>query len=87
MISHLATRRAGHVNPSLMIAMGTRSNVIKAIATAASTQAGLPVAVSAALDGLLHANVIKVIASIAIWLPYLLLSKRVNVTFRHRLPA
>ena len=61
--------------------------VQSAIATVASTQAGLPVAVSAALDGLLHANVIKAIASIAIWLPYLLLSTRVNVTFRHRLPA
>ena len=61
--------------------------VQSAIAAAASTEAGLPVAVSAALHGLLQVNVLKAVVSIAIWLPYLLLSKRVNVTFRHRLPA
>ena len=32
-------------------------------------------------------NVKKVLISVALWLPYLLLSTRVNVTFRHRLPA
>jgi hypothetical protein len=57
------------------------------IAAAASLEPGLPPAVSQALDGLLRANVIKALASIAIWLPYLLLSRRVNVTFRHRVPA
>jgi hypothetical protein len=58
-----------------------------AIAAAASAEPGLPPAVSAALDGLLRANVMKALASIVIWLPYLALSKRVNVTFRHRVPA
>lgn len=57
------------------------------IAAVASLEPGLPAPVSAALDGLLRANVLKALASIAIWLPYLLLSKRVNVTFRHRVPA
>ena len=57
------------------------------IAAAASLEPGLPAAVSGALDGLLRANVMKAVVSIAIWLPYLLLSKRVNVTFRHRVPA
>ena len=57
------------------------------IAWAASLEPGLPAAVSVALDGLLRANMMKALASIAIWLPYLLLSKRVNVTFRHRIPA
>lgn len=58
-----------------------------AIAGAASLEAGLPASVAAALHGLLRANVLKAMASIALWLPYLLLSKRVNLTFRHRLPA
>ncbi len=58
-----------------------------AIAAAAMVEPGLPAPVSAALDGLLRANVLKALVSIALWLPYLLLSKRVNVTFRHRLPA
>lgn len=57
------------------------------IAAAAAAEPGLPAAVSGALDGLLHANVLKAAVSIILWLPYLLLSKRVNVTFRHRVPA
>ena len=57
------------------------------IAGAASLDPGLPASVSVALDGLLRANVMKAVVSIGLWLPYLLLSKRVNVTFRHRVPA
>lgn len=57
------------------------------IAGMAALEPGLPPSVAAALDGLLRANVYKAIAGIAIWLPYLLLSKRANITYRHRLPA
>lgn len=46
----------------------------------------LPVPVAGALHGLLAGNVAKVLISTALWLPYLLLSTRVNVTYRHRLP-
>lgn len=52
-----------------------------------AAEPGLPDRVAHALEGLLTGNVWKVVISIAIWLPYLLLSKRVNVTYRHRLPA
>ena len=48
---------------------------------------GLPPAVGAALHSLLDGNAKKVLISIALWLPYLLMSKRVNVTYRHRVPA
>ena len=48
---------------------------------------GLPPAVGASLHALLDGNVKKVLISSALWLPYLLLSARVNVTFRHRIPA
>jgi len=48
---------------------------------------GLPADVATALQPLLEGNVMKVLISIALWLPYLLLSKRVNVTYRHRVPA
>lgn len=49
--------------------------------------ADLPGAVAGPLQSLIEGNVLKVLASISIWLPYLLLSKRVNVTFRHRIRA
>jgi hypothetical protein len=48
--------------------------------------ADLPPAVAGALHGLLEGNTKKVLISLALWLPYLFLSKRVNATFRHRLP-
>jgi len=48
---------------------------------------GLPHDVAGALQALLDGNVKKVLISVALWLPYLLLSARVNVTFRHRVPA
>ena len=48
---------------------------------------GLPPAVGASLHNLLDGNAKKVLISIALWLPYLLLSARVNVTFRHRIPS
>ncbi len=47
----------------------------------------LPRDVAGALQPLLEGNVKKVLISMALWLPYLLLSKRVNITFRHRVPA
>ena len=48
---------------------------------------GLPANVAGALQPLLDGNVKKVLISVALWLPYLLLSKRVNVTYRQRIPA
>lgn len=43
-----------------------------------------PAEVASALQGLLEGNINKVLISMALWLPYLLLSTRVNVTYRHR---
>lgn len=57
------------------------------IARVMSETPGLPPRVGDALHGLLEGNVKKVLISLALWMPYLLLSKRVNITFRHRLPA
>ncbi len=47
----------------------------------------VPHAVELALADLLTGNVKKVLISAALWLPYLLLSERVNVTFRNRVSA
>jgi len=56
------------------------------IARLMSGTEGLPRHVETALFGLLEGNVKKVLISVALWTPYLLLSRRVNVTFRHRVP-
>lgn len=48
---------------------------------------GVPHAVELALVDLLSGNIKKVLISAALWLPYLLLSERVNVTFRNRVSA
>ena len=47
----------------------------------------VPHAVEMALADLLTGNVKKVLISAALWLPYLLVSERVNVTFRNRVSA
>jgi hypothetical protein len=57
------------------------------IATAVAGTEGLPPRVAGALQLLLEGNVKKVLISVGLWLPYLILSKRVNVTFRHRVEA
>jgi hypothetical protein len=58
-----------------------------AIASRVAASADLPSSVAAALQDLLHGNVTKVLISATIWLPYLLLSERVNVTYRSRIAA
>ncbi len=57
------------------------------IAKAVAGTTHLPPAVASALQDLLFGNVQKVLISVCLWLPYLLLSTRVNVTYRHRVPA
>lgn len=54
------------------------------IAKAVGGASDLPPSVVEALRTLLDGNVNKVLISIGLWLPYLILSERVNVTFRHR---
>ncbi|WP_120716021.1 DUF2569 domain-containing protein [Tsuneonella amylolytica] len=48
---------------------------------------GLPAEVAAPLADLLRGNIQKVLISAFVWLPYLILSERVNVTYRHRTRA
>ena len=45
----------------------------------------IPPEVVEPLVQLLNGNITKVLISAAIWLPYLLLSDRINVTYRHRI--
>ena len=57
------------------------------IAQSVAATPGLPKAVAGSLHQFLNGNVDKVLISVAIWLPYLLLSRRVNLTYRLRVPA
>lgn len=57
------------------------------IARHIGTMAGLPHAVAQPLGNLLEGNITKVLISIFVWVPYLVLSDRVNVTYRHRIRA
>lgn len=47
----------------------------------------LPPAVADAFHLLLRGNLTRLLVSVGIWLPYLLLSERVAVTYRHELPS
>ena len=46
----------------------------------------LPFEVASQLQHLLVGNLEKVLISVALWLPYLLMSERVNLTYRQRVP-
>jgi hypothetical protein len=48
---------------------------------------GLPYSVGQAMGGLLQGNLQKVMISMMLWLPYLILSERVNLTYRARVLA
>ena len=54
------------------------------IARFAMSVASMPAEIVPAMAPFLEGNIKKVLISVAIWLPYLLLSKRINLTFRHR---
>lgn len=55
-----------------------------AIAHHAVASPDLPDSVASGLNVLLQGNIKKVLISVLVWLPYLILSDRVNLTFRQR---
>lgn len=58
-----------------------------AIARAIGPLEGLPSGVGVSLHNLLEGNIAKVMISAFVWLPYLMLSDRVNITYRRRVRA
>jgi hypothetical protein len=58
-----------------------------AIAQLVGGMSNLPTEVGAAMGSLLEGNIKKVMISATLWLPYLILSERVNLTYRSRLAA
>lgn len=88
MIAFVAALRKSPIFPRLLAAIWMADLAMQLITAHLVAEAGgVPPAVANALLHLLDGNVKKVLIGIALWLPYLLLSRRVNVTYRHRIPA
>jgi hypothetical protein len=87
-IAFVAALRKVPLFPRLIAAIWI-ADVAMQLATAklVTSAGGVPPNVADALQSLLHGNIEKVLISVAIWLPYLLLSRRVNVTYRSRIPV
>jgi hypothetical protein len=88
MVAFVAALRRVPLFPRLLAAIWIGDLSMQLVTAKMVTAAGgLPPAVASALHNLLEGNVKKVLISVALWLPYLLLSTRVNVTYRQRVPA
>jgi hypothetical protein len=87
-IAFVAALRKVPLFPRLLAAIWI-ADVTMQLATAklVASAGYVPPNVADALHDLLYGNVEKVLISVAVWLPYLLLSRRVNVTYRSRIPA
>ena len=85
MIAFVAALRRVPLFPRLLAAIWFGDLAMQLFTAELVVRAGhLPQGVAVALESLLTGNVKKVLISAALWLPYLLLSKRVNVTYRSR---
>ena len=85
MLAFVAALRHVPIFPRLLVAIWIADLTMQLLIAELVGAAGpIPQDVSLALRGLLEGNMQKVLISMALWLPYLLLSKRVNVTYRHR---
>lgn len=85
-IAFVAALRRVPSFPRLLVAVWIVDIAMQlSIASAMVATGGLPSRVAAPLQMLLEGNIKKVLISVALWLPYLLMSKRVNITYRHRI--
>lgn len=88
MIAFVAALRHVPLFPRLLLAIWLGDLAMQTVtASLVASSGGVPAGVVHALHSMLEGNVKKVLISMALWLPYLLLSTRVNVTYRHRVPA
>ena len=87
MVAFVAALRRVPLFPRLLVAIWIADLAMQLGIAQMVGREALPANVAAPLDALLTGNAHKVLISVAIWLPYLLLSRRVNVTYRQRVPA
>lgn len=87
MVAFVAALRRVPLFPRLLAAIWLCDLAMQLAIGEVMARETMPAGVGAQLAALLSGNVAKVLVSIALWLPYLLLSTRVNVTYRSRVPA
>ena len=87
MIAFVAAVRRVPLFPRLLLAIWLADLAMQIVTAQMVGSTHVPANVAEALRSLLAGNVKKVLISMVLWLPYLLLSTRVNVTYRHRVPA
>jgi hypothetical protein len=86
-VAFVAALRRVPLFPRLLLFVWVLDIASQLMIAQAAVSADLPSGVATALQDLLGANIKKTLISVGLWLPYLMLSKRVNVTYRHRTPA
>lgn len=87
MIAFVAALRRVPLFPRLLLAIWLADLAMQLVTAQMVASTHVPFNVAVALQHVLIGNVKKVLISMGLWLPYLLLSTRVNVTYRHRVPA
>ncbi|HEX3423886.1 MAG TPA: DUF2569 domain-containing protein [Sphingomicrobium sp.] len=87
MVAFVAALRRVPLFPRLLVAIWLADLAMQLLTAQMVGTTHVPANVAVALQHLLVGNVKKVLISMTLWLPYLLLSTRVNVTYRHRIPA
>lgn len=86
MIAFVAALKRSVIFPPLLMLIWLADVAMQiGIGQAVAVAGGLPPAVDIALQRLLDGNLLKVLISAALWVPYLLLSSRVAITYRHQL--
>ncbi|MEY4951858.1 MAG: hypothetical protein RL299_282 [Pseudomonadota bacterium] len=83
----MALRSVPYFPKMLLLVWGLDILAQLLIAHRMSAIAELPHSVALPLQQLLQGNITKVLISAAVWLPYLMLSDRVNITYRQRIRA
>lgn len=86
-VAFVAALRRVPLFPRLLLVIWLLDITMQLMIAQAAFSTNLPDGVAEALHALLQGNIKKTLISVALWLPYLLLSVRVNVTFRNRVPA
>ena len=87
-VAFVAALRKVPLFPRLLVTIWV-ADVAMQLATAklVASAGYVPGTVVESLQPLLYGNIQKVLIGVVVWLPYLLLSRRVNVTYRSRIPA